>query len=765
VVKVSNIPPTICVYQHTFQPGALSTVGTMSEAYNFLRLLYAKTATQFCPSHRDQAIAPASSLDIARAIRQIDAPLVRILAPAVKAKKGLHKEIFERALRSEISEVRVDGIFAKPSHFEKGLVKSRAHSIDYVIAKFNPSRMSAELIEEAVIQGLSISGGTLLVHYGSQEQVFSSERTCPICHTGFFKPDPEDLSFSSKRGACPTCEGTGLGRDDTPCSSCHGERIKPAGRNLRLEGHSITQLCNEQPNAIAGILESLSFAHHHQALAEPIIRELLAKLKRLENLSLDYLPLNRDCSTLSGGELQRLRLATAIGSPLAGVLYIFDEPSIGLHPLDNGPVIESIQSLKESGNSVILIEHDTEMIRSSDYVIEIGPGGGKNGGEIVFTGAMSSFLSAETATARALTSQHYTSESSNPQKAETFLYFSGSKNNIKTISGELPLNRLVTVAGVSGAGKSSLVHGIIAETIRDGRKIQDGFERKDCRVTASSEILEHVIEIDQKPIGANSRSTPASYLGIWDEVRKLFAAMVEAKTRGWNQSFFSYNTGKGRCPECKGLGSVTFEMTFLPDARIECESCQGKRFTEDALTVTYQGLTISEVLALTFEQALSIFAAHRKIHRPIHHVCELGLGYLSLGQSSTTLSGGEAQRLKLASEISSPRSDHTIYIFDEPTVGLHRSDVQRLLTVLRSLVGLGHSAIVIEHDGDIIRSSDYVLEIGPGPAERGGSIIFAGAPNALCKAKTPWGDVLRKQLNVPKRQRQKQKELRSQAVT
>lgn len=745
VLSIDNIPPTICVYQHTFQPSAHSTVGTMSEVYNFLRLLFAKIAVQHCPDHPDQQIAPASPAEIAESIHRIRAESIRILAPVIKSKKGLHKDIFERAVRSEISEVRVDGIFASPGKFEKGLTKSKVHTIEYVTAKFNPKRMSPDLIQDAVLQALSLSGGTLLIHTGKEEIVLSSERTCPVCQRGFYKPDPEDLSFSSKRGACQSCSGTGVGKQGGVCSSCKGSRLQPAGRNIRLGGKNITELCSYNPRQIIDALENLDLTSHQQALAQPVLRELFSKLQTLCRMGLDYLSLNRDCATLSGGELQRLRLATALGSPLSGVLYIFDEPSIGLHPIDNLPVIEAIRGLKDHGNSVVIIEHDADMIRACDHIIDIGPGGGKHGGTVVYNGPAQSFEDAHTVTSEALAATPVTSCREMKHSVESLSISRGNKNNVRDLSLSIPLQSMVTVAGVSGAGKSSLVHGIIAETL------QDGVAKAGLYHSATGEIrstipVSKVITIDQKPIGANSRSTPASYLGIWDEIRKLYAATIEAKSRGWTQSFFSYNTGKGRCPECKGLGVIKFEMNFLPDSVIECETCQGKRFSEDALSVLFQDRTISEVLNLTFEEALPLFSHHRKIHHPLHHACELGIGYLSLGQSSTTLSGGESQRIKLVSEISSPRKEHSLYIFDEPTVGLHKVDVARLARVFRSLVALGHSVLIIEHDSDILYASDHVIELGPGAAEKGGQVIFAGKPEKLVGFNSPWGDTLARAL-------------------
>ena len=744
---ISNIKPTICVYQHTFQPSQLSTISSMSEINNFLRLLYAKIGTQFCPKHPEQAISPLSVTEIAEELCSIKADRVRILAPVIKQKKGIHRQIFERALAAEISEVRVDGVFARPGFFIEGLAKTKPHSIDFVVGSFNPKSAIKDLVQEAVTAALSLAGGTLVAVYGTTEKVFSLDRTCPVCKTGFFKLDPEDLSFHSKRGACKKCSGSGESSPGKSCPTCLGTRLSDVGRNVRFGGKNIFEINLLTCDELGDFLSEFKFSPREKEIATPIIQELKARIETLSNLGLDYLPLGRDCTTLSGGELQRLRLATAMGSPLTGSMYIFDEPSAGLHPLDNQRVLQRLKNLHQRGNSLLIIEHDSDSIRSCDYVIDVGPGGGKHGGEIVFSGPIAEFLnSAKTTTALELQSPISLSSGQTGGKAfkDLLKVTVHEKNNLKDLSVSIPLGALTTIAGVSGAGKSSLMHGVIVDAMEG--IVGQRWSSAAGEITSSLPI-ERVLIVNQKPIGINSRSTPASYLGIWDEIRALFAMSVEAKSRGWGPNFFSYNTGKGRCQTCGGRGDVTLEMSFLPDAKTICEACSGRRFSEEANSISYLGLTISQALELTFEDAKSVFANHRKIHQPLRQACELGLGYLTLGQSSPTLSGGESQRIKLVAELGAQRRGHTLYVLDEPTTGLHRSDVARLAAVVKTLVQQGNSVIVIEHDADLIALADQVIELGPGPGAAGGKILFQGSPAELVKAKTPWGQILRKQLS------------------
>ncbi|MCO6429403.1 MAG: excinuclease ABC subunit UvrA [Deltaproteobacteria bacterium] len=749
IAGIENLPPTICVYQHTFQPSRLSTVATMSEVYNYLRLLYAKTAVQHCPDHPEERISSQSPAEIAAEIKKLSVPNVRILAPVVKLKKGHHKAVLTRAIDSEFGEIRADGLFGPPSRFEGALNRNTAHSIEYVIGKFNPSNVDQALIESAVSQALAIGGGTLIVHHAHKEEVFSIERTCSVCKRGFFKPDPEDLSFNSRRGACQVCHGAGRDEHGRLCKGCGGARINALGRNLLIDGIPIHKAAAKSAPELKKFLQRATPDERRKKISEAVLAELLSRLDVLMSVGLDYLPLDRDCSTLSSGELQRLRLATAMGSPLTGVMYIFDEPSAGLHPLDNEPVLARLKELKERGNSVIVIEHDPASILACEYSIDVGPGGGSEGGEIVYSGPIKGLLDSDIsvtgqylrrnlASARELA---VTSNGSSAASENALTIIKGRSNNVSCKKVKLPLKKLVTVAGVSGAGKSSLVHGIIAETINSGKGGKTAWSLGENELESSLPI-ERVVFIDQKPIGINSRSTPASYLGVWDEIRKVFANTMEAKSRGWNAGYFSYNTGKGRCSNCNGLGQIKLEMSFLPDALMLCDQCRGTRYEQDTKSVHYQGLSISDVLELTFTQARPVFSNHRKIHQALLQACEIGLGYLTLGQSSVTLSGGESQRIKLVSELSTPRKNHTLFILDEPTTGLHEADVAKLIKVLDQLVAFGHSVIVIEHDERFIAQSSHVIELGPGAGENGGRIIFQGAPGDLLNADTPWGRIL-----------------------
>jgi excinuclease ABC subunit A len=742
---IQNVQPTICVYQHTFQPSALSTVATMSEVYNFLRLLYAKVGTQFCPDHPEQSVSALSAEQIALYIKRNYSGSIRLLAPVINQKKGHHRAVFQRALETEIAEVRVDKVFSNPGrHVEEGLAKTKAHSIEFVTGRFNVKNLSAELIVEGVQQALAIGGGTVVVHDGANERVFSSQRTCQICQRGFFKPDPEDLSFNSRRGRCPRCDGFGLVKNKV-CPECDGSRLHEIGRNIRLFDRSIHELSSLSAPKLLEMLAPLESDSSIQAIAQPILHELRSKLATLTSLGLDHIALNRECATLSNGELQRLRLATAMGSPLTGVTYIFDEPSAGLHPTDNKRLLGKLVELKERGNTVIQIEHEIDNILHADHVIDVGPGAGTRGGEIVFQGPVHDVQHApRSATGQAL--RQPIDFSQLPARTTPQLQVAkANKNNLRNISCAIPLQSLVTIAGVSGAGKSSLLHGVVVEALSGKANAQGVYPTEYGSVKSELEI-DRLLVVDQQPIGKTSRSTPASYLGIWDEVRSIFASTLEAKSRGWGTSFFSHNTGKGRCPTCKGQGELTLEMSFLAEAKVECESCNGSRFTVEADTIKYKDHSISQILKLTFEEARTLFVNHRKIHQVCVIACDLGLGYLTLGQQSSTLSGGESQRLKLVSELQLSRKSHTLYILDEPTTGLHRLDVAMLLRALHALVAQGHSVCVIEHDADTIAQSDWVIELGPGPGAAGGQIVFQGRPEKLLHANTPWAAALKERM-------------------
>lgn len=742
---LENIPPSIYVSQHLSRPGPLSTLGTMTEVYNFLRLLFVKVGTQYCIDHPEQPIQGGSLADMTTQVRRISSSVVRILAPIISKKKGNHKAVFERARDSEISEVRVDGLLQKPSSLLEGLEKSKVHSIDFVIAKLNPSRTDDELISSAISLALSVGGGQAIVASDSSDMVLSSSRMCPVCKKGYLKLDPEDLSFHSKRGQCSSCGGLGVLKSGATCTRCEGSRLNPIGNSIRIGATSLGELAKLGAVEVASFLKALALTPYHRQVAEPILIEIHARLAHLISLGLGTIPLDRASQTVSGGELQRLRLAAAMGSPLSGVLYIFDEPSAGLHPSDNRRVLQQIEQIRTAGNTVVVIEHDPETIAQCEQVLAIGPGAGKEGGQVVFQGTTAAFTR-ETAGAHlfevhepaALYQRKYEKST-----AET-LVVKGSLRNIKNLDLAIPLNQLVVIAGVSGAGKSTLLHEMIAKTVTEGKKKKDALVLGSCAVSLPEDVA-RVITIDQTPIGTNSRSTPASYLKMWDEIRKLFATTVEAKTLGWTPADFSFNTGKGRCSECSGLGTITLEMNFLANASMTCEACGGKRFIDDIKHVHYNGRSITDVLSLTFGEARDLFRAHSKLHRVLSVACDLGLDYLSIGQCSSTLSGGEAQRIKLVQELAQKRSQQTLYLLDEPTIGLHRADVARLISVLHTFVEWGNSVLVIEHDKDLLLAADHVIELGPGAGDKGGHVVFAGSPAQLHGAHTPWGQEMSKE--------------------
>ena len=756
--SILNVRPTICVQQHTFQPSRQSTIATISEVANYLRLLYSKAAIQYCPDHPQQAISALSIQEMAEHVLSDKRGSIRILAPVIRKKKGHHRTVIERAQLAQVVELRVDGVLAPTRKFSEGLERNKVHSIEFVLARFNPEAIDRELIEQVLTQAISLGGGEVIVVSENFEYVLSSERTCRICRKGYFRPDPEDLSFSSKRGACPRCQGSGELNHGKICPACEGTRLAPHARALRIVDKNIADVSSIGAPQLLEFLKAVKFPERTRSLAESICDELFARLNTLITVGLDYLALNRHCSTLSGGELQRLRLAAAIGSPLSGVLYIFDELSIGLHPVDNQAVLRLVQTLAERGNSIIIIEHDPMTIRACQHIIEVGPEAGQAGGTIVANESILEFeRRADTLTALALRDDslrnplgYLKTLAHKPVRcSEQITIRHAYVNNLKISKLQLPLGALVSVVGLSGAGKSSLLHAAIANSINLGKTV--GAKTKTGATMWSHEgitiesdrALTRALLIDQRPIGANSRSTPASFLGVFDQIRALFASTLEAKARGWTQSFFSYNTGKGRCASCKGQGVIKLEMNFLADAEMLCDSCRGKRYSPEAESVRYQGYSISDVLMMTFDQARGVFANHRKIHEPIRRCCELGLGYLALGQGSQTLSGGEAQRLKLAAELGVAKRRDYLYLFDEPTTGLHRHDVGKLVQALRSLVESGSSVMVIEHDSDLILSCDYVLELGPGAGEKGGQVVFQGAPHELINAASVWGQTLR----------------------
>jgi excinuclease ABC subunit A len=759
---ISGLQPTIFVGQHQVQPSLLSTVGTISEINHYLRLLFAKIGQQFCTEHPDVYVGGGSSSTVSDRLVEIrGAKIVRLLAPIIRKKKGAHREVFLRAIELGIDEVRCDGVFGAPSKFIDDLDKRIVHTIEYVVLKGRPQRLNRDLLTEAATWGISLGEGEVIIdqNNGERSELFSVHRSCPKCNRGYPKLDPEDFSFSSRRGRCVGCSGTGVGKNGKECSKCQGTRLHDIARHVKISGYTISDLCLMHPSRLISFLDSLRGENVRNELIDTLVIGASARLRTLESLGLDYLSLSREGPTLSGGELQRLRLAAALASPLTGMMYIFDEPSIGLHPYDAEKVLIELRRLCEAGNSIVMIEHDADCIRSCDHIIEIGPGGGKDGGEVVFNGPGEKFLNgAPTVTSKMIAALDSLSPYSGREiKSDDVLrVINGKRNNISDLSLNVPLGALTTVVGLSGSGKTSLVQGLIVALLTEGkcRESKDGkfsFEGVYGRMVSDRPIPK-VVCVDQKPIGLNSRSTPISFLGIWDPIRQIFAQSIQAKSLGWNAGYFSYNTGNGRCRECRGQGELQLEMSFLPNARVECPTCRGTRYQDDVGEVKYLGKSIVEILAMTFDEARNFFVNHRKILPILSKVCELGLGYLTLGQPAPSLSGGESQRLKLVLELSRKNVEGVLFVFDEPTVGLHLADVSKLLGALRELVSNRATVIVVEHEVQVVLASDYIVEMGPGAGVAGGKVVFSGTLEDLYSSKSTWGELVCQRVRSKRRQ-------------
>ena len=573
----------------------------------------------------------------------------------------------------------------------------------------------------------------------SEPLIFSTERVCPKCKQGFRKLDPQDFSFRSKRGQCKKCLGRGeieKRKELVPCPECKGSRLSTVGNSVYINGKTIFELSSLNSKDLSATIKKFKFDSRLGPILEPILTELNSKLSIISAVGLDYLSLNRNSSTISGGEAQRLRLAKTLGSPLTGVCYVLDEPTIGLHPKDQELLDGLLKQLKSAGNTIVVVEHDDQVILNADYVIDIGPHGGKQGGEVVFSGEPKELVKDKiSVTAKCLRERKTRKKIlASPKFKKKIKIEKANANNLKNVSATIPLNSLSVVCGVSGSGKSTLVHEcLVPEVISEfeGKKSN----KSNFRVSGL-DSLSRLIEIDQSPLGKTSSSCPASYLGIMEHIRKLYAMLPEAKSQGFNHQHFSFNTGKGRCDECSGKGYVKIPMSFLPDAVSLCETCKGQRYNAQTEEIKYNGLSIGDLLQTTMDEAREILERHKFIKRSLDYVHELGLGYISLGQASHTLSGGEAQRLKIAKELGARNAEETLYILDEPTIGLHMNDVGKLISVLRKLIEKGNTVLVIEHNLDVIKEADYLIELGPGAAEKGGKVIFQGTPKELKKKKT-----------------------------
>jgi len=802
VEAISGIPPTVAIEQRTSRGGRKSTVGTLTEVHHFLRLLYVKLGTQHCPDCH-VAIEPQSFEAIfARLLRDFRGERIGLLAPLVVSRKGYYTDLAKWARGKGYTHLRVDREFLPTVKWPR-LDRYKEHTIELPVADIRVAAACEAELREALARALESGKGVVQVLWPLDaladagrkgvavwpdaqlnEAVFSTRRACPSCGRSFPELDPRLFSYNSKHGWCPSCYGTGLklaGFDaeqtgeeiwwnewfegaEEACPACAGRRLNREALAVRFRDQSIADLSRRPVTRLARLFADLKLAGREVEIARDILAELRSRLGFLDEVGLGYLALDRAAPTLSGGEAQRIRLAAQLGSNLRGVCYILDEPTIGLHPRDNRILLDTLDRLQGNGNTVVVVEHDEETIRRAQHVIDLGPGAGRGGGRVVAEGtAEALMLVPDSVTGRLLA--HPILHPLRPRRPVTdetaALAIEGANlYNLRDLRLRVPLGRLVVITGVSGSGKSTLAREVLFANLH--RLVGAAHAGKQialagCREIGGWQQIGRVLEVDQTPIGKTPRSCPATYVGLWDQVRRLFADNHESRIRGYTASRFSFNTAGGRCEACEGQGMKKIEMSFLPDVKVACEACGGARFNAETLTVAWRGKSIGAVLAMNVDEATEFFAAHRSIHHALCLLRDVGLGYLTLGQQSPTLSGGEAQRIKLVTELAKVRAEgadaanrpgrsgaqrHTLYVLDEPTVGLHMADVERLALVLHRLVDAGNTAVVIEHNLDVIAEADWIIDLGPEGGAGGGLIVAEGAPEDVAQRDTHTGRVL-----------------------
>ena len=844
VDTIDGLSPAISIEQKTTSKNPRSTVGTITEIYDYLRLLYARVGTPYCPIHNTK-IESQTAENIADTIETDYKTMITILSPIIRQKKGTYEQLFKDLNKQGYLRIRVDKAIYRTDETIT-LDRYKKHDIEIVIDRLDPKDTSR--LVEACEQALAKSDGLLIVlTEKEQEQLFSSKMACPICGMAFEELQPRMFSFNSPFGACETCHGLGINmefdpdliipdkdlsiadgaiklykgvhdrwrikylgaiahhfdfdiftpisylnqhqyhalmygsneyikfnlsmnrgnsnwsgkkqweglipqserlyqqteseyrRRDlekfmqvNPCPACNGKRLKPKVLSVKISQRSIADITDMSIKDAMKFFKTLQLSEKKQEIAWQILKEINARLSFLDRVGLNYLTLSRNAGTLSGGEAQRIRLATQIGSNLMGVIYILDEPSIGLHQKDNRKLIDTLHHLRDLGNTLIVVEHDEDTIRNADHIVDMGPGAGVHGGYIVAQGSAEEIQQhPKSLTGKYLSGELCISLPEKRREPQGFLHIHGCReHNLKNINVDIPLSVLTLITGVSGSGKSTLIYEILYKGLR--QKLHRVKEKPgDHDDISLDRMIDKVVVIDQSPIGKTPRSNPATYTKVFDEIRGLFAQTQEAKARGYKPGRFSFNVKGGRCEACQGDGVIKIEMNFLPDVYIECEECKGKRYNRETLEVTYKGKTISEVLDMTVEEALTFFKNIPSIKRKLQTLSRVGLEYIKLGQSSTTLSGGEAQRIKLTRELAKKSTGNTLYLLDEPTTGLHFHDVKKLIDVLNSLVDKGNSILVIEHNLEVIKNADYIIDLGPEGGDRGGRIIAKGTPEEV----------------------------------
>jgi len=777
VEEIEGLSPAICIDQKAHSANPRSTVATITEIYDYLRVLYARIGKPFCPEC-DQPIrkmtaeemvdfiaaetvapepadepAPATAKRAKQARKGAAAPQgagegeIVILAPAVRGRKGEYHQLLYDFYNAGFGQVRLNGRFRSLRN-RIVLDRNMKHTIELVVDRLP----TVELLEgnaeqkrdwrarlaEAVEAALKYGNGLVLAAYaGGRERILSSQFGCPDCGFSFPEIEPRLFSFNSPYGACPSCHGLGVSGffSSKPCPDCNGQRLRKEALFVRIAGRNIVEFTGLPVGEAWQFAEGLKLSERDAEISQAVLKEIRGRLKFMLDVGLHYLTLDRKAGTLSGGEAQRIRLASQIGSRLVGALYVLDEPTIGLHQRDNERLIDTLKQLRDAGNTIIVVEHDEDTIISSDWLVDFGPGAGQHGGEIIAAGPVENVVKeGKTLTAQYLSGQRSIAVPAQRRVSvkERLKVIGAKANNLKSLNVELPLRRFVCLTGVSGSGKSTLMNDIIYASLANrlnGAKLAVGEHRQ----ILGLEYIDRVVLVDQSPIGRTPRSNPATYTGAFTPIRELFAATEEARYRGYRPGRFSFNVPGGRCENCQGNGTIAIEMHFLPTVYVTCDVCGGKRFDRETLEVRYRDKSIYDVLTMTIEEATAFFEDIPQIDDKLSVLNRVGLGYLELGQSATTLSGGEAQRVKLANELAKRGAGRTLYLLDEPTTGLHFEDIRRLLQVLQSLVDRGNSVLVIEHNLDVIKAADHVIDLGPEGGEGGGKVVATGTPEEVAK--------------------------------
>ncbi len=856
--SIDGLSPAVSIDQKTTSKNPRSTVGTTTEVYDYLRLLFARVGVPHCPECGRVIEKQTTDQVTDKVIAAGEGKRAQIMAPVVVGRKGEFTQLISDLRKEGFARVRIDGEVHRLDDEDIVLDKKFKHTIEVIVDRVVLKKEATARIAEAIEMATKLADGRLLVQTidrdkTEHEEFYSLALACPEHGHSIDELQPRDFSFNAPYGACPDCLGIGsreevdpslvvpdpslslkegavapftsgnyypqvlvavakhLGYDEntpwqdmtkrartvmmhglkrgkvrvdyhtvdgrdtywyikwdgiveavkhryaeassdrmrerleqyfavTPCETCHGKRLKPEILAVTVNGKSIHEVCEMSARDSLAFFEALEFSGAQEMIAGPIVKEIRARLRFLVDVGLDYLTLERATATLSGGEAQRIRLATQIGAGLMGVLYILDEPSIGLHQRDNARLISTLERLRDLGNTVLVVEHDEETMRRADYLIDIGPGAGEHGGEVVAAGTPAEVARAEgSITADYLSGRRIIpvpEQRRNPKRGKLTIT-EASENNLKDITVSIPLGTLTVVTGVSGSGKSSLVTDTLAPALANRLNHAHLRVGEYGKITGLNK-LDKVINIDQSPIGRTPRSNPATYVGLWDDIRQLYASTAEAKARGYSAGRFSFNVKGGRCEACKGDGQVKIEMHFLPDIYVPCEVCDGARYNRETLQVTYRGKNVHDVLEMTVDEALEFFKNIPRLKNKLQTLHDVGLGYVHLGQPATTLSGGEAQRVKLSSELQRRQTGKTFYILDEPTTGLHFEDVRQLLAVLQRLVDAGNTVLVVEHNLDVIKSADYLIDLGPEGGDRGGTVVVCGTPEKVAECPDSW---------------------------